>query len=82
MALAVGTGLQVMAATVEEDGHREVRPSRMRPGYHGDSALTAELDHTRPGAAASLREGMIETLTMLRLNVPPTLTRTGRAMVR
>ena len=32
-----------------------------------------------PGAAASLREGLDETLTVLRLNVPPTLARTLRS---
>jgi len=55
---------------------------KMRKAYHADSALTAEaqlealakeLDRTHPGAAGSLREGMAETLTVLRLNVPPTL---------
>jgi hypothetical protein len=62
--------------------------SRMRRAYHADSALDAhaqlqelarELDKTHPGAAASLREGMDETLTVLRLDVPPTLTRTLRS---
>ena len=33
----------------------------------------------RHGAAASLREGMAETLTILRLGVPPTLARTLRS---
>ena len=33
---------------------------------------------THPGAAASLREGLTETLTVLRLGVPPTLARTLR----
>ena len=60
----------------------------MREAYHADSALTAEakltalaaeLDKTHPGAAASLREGMAETLTILRLDVPPTLARTLRS---
>jgi len=58
---------------------------RMRAAYHARSALDAqaqlealarELDKTHPGAAASLREGMAETLTVLRLGVPPTLART------
>jgi putative transposase len=31
--------------------------------------------HLHPGAAASLREGLAETLTVLRLGVPPTLAR-------
>lgn len=61
---------------------------RMRAAYHADSALEAEamlealakeLDKTHPGAAGSLREGMLETLTVLRLDVPPTLARTLRS---
>ena len=60
----------------------------MRQAYHADSALAAqalleklaaELDKTHPGAAASLREGTAETLTVLRLGVPPTLARTLRS---
>ena len=60
----------------------------MRRAYHADSALAAEaeltalageLDRTHPGAAASLREGMAETLTVLRLGLPPTLARTFRS---
>jgi putative transposase len=62
------------------DKLRSVVASRMRRAYHAGSALAAEaelealaleLDHTHSGAAASLREGMAETLTVLRLNVPP-----------
>jgi putative transposase len=58
---------------------------RMRTAYHAASALDAEaqlsalareLHKTHPGAAASMREGMAETLTVLRLGVPPTLART------
>jgi transposase-like protein len=61
---------------------------RMRRAYHADSALAAEaqlealakeLERTHPGAAASLREGLAETLTVLRLGVPPTLARTLRS---
>jgi len=53
----------------------------MRQAYHADSglaaqpqleALAAELDKTHPGAAAGLREGMAETLTVLRLGLSPT----------
>jgi hypothetical protein len=40
------------------------------------AALAGELDKTHPGAAASPQEGMAETLTVLRLGVPPTLART------
>jgi putative transposase len=61
---------------------------RMRTAYRAASALDAEaqlstlareLDKTHPGAAASLREGLAETLTVLRLGVPPTLARTLRS---
>jgi putative transposase len=61
---------------------------KMTAAYHADSALQAEaallalakeLDRTHPGAAASLREGLDETLTVLRLGVPPTLARTLRS---
>jgi transposase-like protein len=67
---------------------RGVVERRMRQAYHAESALqaeglltglAAELDRTHPGAAASLREGMAETLTILRLGVPPTLARTLRS---
>ena len=70
------------------DRLRAVAERRMRQAYHAESALTAdgllaglagELDKTHPGAAASLREGMAETLTILRLGVPPTLARTLRS---
>ena len=61
---------------------------RMRAAYHAKSAIVAEaqlealakeLERTHPGAAASLREGLVETLTVLRLGVPPTLARTLRS---
>jgi putative transposase len=67
------------------DRLKQVTERRMRQAYHAESALKAEgeleqlareLDKTHPGAAASLREGMTETLTILRLDVPPTLART------
>jgi putative transposase len=70
------------------DKLRSLVASRMRRAYHADSALAAqaelgalaaELDRTHPGAAASLREGMAETLTVLRLGIPPTLARTLRS---
>jgi len=69
----------------------KIRPTverKMREAYHAGSALeaeaqlsalAAELDRTHPGAAGSLREGMAETLTVLRLDVPPTLARTLRS---
>jgi len=61
---------------------------RIRAAYHAESALVAqaqlealakELERTHPGAAASLREGLAETLTVLRLGVSPTLARTLRS---
>ncbi len=61
---------------------------QMRAAYHAGSALQAEallealareLDKTHPGAAGSLREGMAETLTVLRLDISPTLARTLRS---
>ncbi|MGW4426655.1 IS256 family transposase, partial [Streptosporangium sp. NPDC004631] len=67
---------------------RATAEKRMREAYHADTllaaeagltALAAELDMKYPGAAASLREGMDETLTVLRLQVPPTLARTLRS---
>jgi len=62
--------------------------TKMRAAYHADSALAAEaaltglaaeLDKTHPSAAASVREGLADTLTVLRLGVPPTLARTLRS---
>ena len=41
--------------------------------------LARELDKTHPSAANSLREGLTETLTVLALDVPPTLARTLRS---
>jgi putative transposase len=67
---------------------RTVVEQRMRKAYKAETALdaqaelqalAAELDKTHPGAAASLREGLPETLTVLRLAVPPTLARTLRS---
>jgi putative transposase len=61
---------------------------RMRVAYHLVDPLVAEaelaalarsLERTHPGAAASLREGLAETLTITRLGVPPTLARTLRS---
>jgi putative transposase len=61
---------------------------RMRTAYHAASALAAqaelealaaELDQIHPGAANSLREGLTDTLTVLQLQVAPTLARTMRS---
>ena len=61
---------------------------KMRAAYHDPDPLGAEatlealarqLDKAHPGAAASLREGLTETLTITGLGVPPTLARTLRS---
>ena len=61
---------------------------KMRAAYHDPDALVGEatlealaanLAKSHPGAAASLREGLVETLTVNRLGVPPTLARTLRS---
>ena len=61
---------------------------KMRAAYRNTNALAAEaeledlarqLTKTHPGAAGSLREGLAETLTVMRLGVPPTLARTLRS---
>jgi putative transposase len=61
---------------------------RMRAAYRNPDpleaqadleALARELGRSHPGAAASLREGLAETLTIARLGVPPTLARTLRS---
>ncbi len=61
---------------------------KMRTAHHADSALLAEaqrqalareLDKAHPRVAASLREGLAETATVLRLGVPRTFARTFRS---
>ena len=70
---------KALAATVSK---------KMRAIYHYDDALRAEaeltdlarqLQKSHPGAAGSLREGLTETLTVMRLKIPPTLARTLRS---
>jgi len=60
---------------------------KMRAAYRMDDALGAQaaledlarqLTKSHPGAAGSLREGLCETLTVMRLGVAPTLARTLR----
>jgi len=62
--------------------------TKMRAAEKLTSALEAEatlvelarqLDRSHPGAAGSLREGLAETLTVIRLGVPATLARTLRS---
>jgi putative transposase len=61
---------------------------KMRAAYRDPSplvgqadleALARDLERSHPGAAGSLREGLIETFTVSRLGVPPALARTLRS---
>jgi putative transposase len=70
------------------DALASVVAKRMRAAYRNSDPLVAqadlealarELSRSHPGAAASLREGLAETLTIARLGVPPTLARTLRS---
>jgi putative transposase len=70
------------------DALASVVARRMRAAYRNPDPLVAqaelealarELGRSHPGAAASLREGLAETLTIGRLGVPPTLARTLRS---
>jgi putative transposase len=70
------------------DALASVVAKRMRAAYRNPDPLVAqadlealarELDRSHPGAAGSLREGLVETLTVSRLGVPPTLARTLRS---
>jgi putative transposase len=70
------------------DAFASMVAKRMRQAYRLADPLLAEaelealarsLDRSHPGAAASLREGLAETLTIVRLGVPPTLARTLRS---
>lgn len=62
--------------------------AKMRAAYHSDNVLKAEADlralaadlkKSHPGAAGSLLEGLDETLTVVRLGLPPTLRSTLRS---
>jgi putative transposase len=68
-----------VAATVTAKMHAAYRSGDHITALAGLEELARQLDHKHPGAAASLREGLDETLTVLRLGVPPTLARTLRS---
>src|SRR6202011_3503335 len=51
------------------------RPTTNAPSSNS-RALAHKLEHTHPGAAGSLREGMEETLTVIRLGIKGKLRRT------
>lgn len=70
------------------DAVASVAEREMRAAYRNPDSLAAQaaleelarrLERPHPGAAASLREGLVETLTIIRLGVPPTLARTLRS---
>jgi len=70
------------------DALARVVVKEMRAAYRNPDALAAQgtlealarrIERQHPGAAASLREGLVETLTVARLGVPPTLGRTLRS---
>jgi putative transposase len=70
------------------DGLGSIVAKKMRAAYRDPNPLTAQaglealardLERSHPGAAGSLREGLVETLTVNRLEVPPTLARTLRS---
>jgi hypothetical protein len=72
------------------DAVASVVAKRMRAAYRNPDPLVAqaelealarELDRSHSGAAASLREGLAETLTIGRLGVPSTLARTLRCLL-
>jgi putative transposase len=71
--------LRNVADKLPEDLAKTVT-KKMRAAYQAPSAILAEaqpealareLEHTHPGPAGSLREDLSETLTVLRLGVPP-----------
>jgi transposase-like protein len=69
----------VVASTVARRMRAAYRTPDPLVAQAGLEALAHELDRSHPGAAASLREGLAETLTIGRLGVPPTLARTLRS---
>ena len=68
-----------LAATVAKKMRAAYRHSDPLHAEASLEALARGLHKTHPGAAASLREGLAETLTVGRLGVPPTLARTLRS---
>ena len=68
-----------VAATVTKKMHAAYRSGDVLTAQAALEQLACQLDRKHPGAAASLREGLEETLTVMRLGVPPTLARTLRS---
>ncbi len=67
------------AATVTKKMRAAYRDPDPLVAQAGLEALARDLERSHPGAASSLREGLVETLTVNRLEVPPTLARTLRS---
>lgn len=65
-----------VASVVEREMRAAYRSPDPLAAQAALEALARKLDRAHPGAAASLREGLSETLTINRLNVPPSLART------
>jgi len=68
-----------VAATVTRKMRAAYRDTDPLNAQASLEALARELKKSHPGAAGSLLEGLAETLTVLRLDVPPTLARTLRS---
>jgi transposase-like protein len=68
-----------LADTVASKMHAAYRLDSARAAQAALEDLARQLERTHPGAATSLREGLEETLTVMRLGVPPTLARTLRS---
>ncbi len=68
-----------LAATVTAKMHAAYRMSSALEAQAALEDLGRQLDKSHPGAAGSLREGLAETLTVMRLGVAPTLARTLRS---
>jgi putative transposase len=68
-----------LAATVTAKMHAAYRMNSALEAQAALEELARQLERSHPGAAGSLREGLEETLTVMRLGVPPTLARTLRS---
>lgn len=68
-----------MAATVGTKMRAAYKPTSAPEAEATLVGLARQLERSHPGAAGSLREGLAETLTVIRLGVPPILARTLRS---
>lgn len=75
--------LDHLPETARPRAHSQMRKAYDEPNYSKAKAtlerLARELEHGHPGAAASLREGLDETLTLQRLGIRGALFRTLRS---